>query len=120
MARAADPNRIPAAHLCAATLATNGGGGRNERHPAGPGDRPASPPMTGQHRMPEAIWPTVEDARLLENDDDHFHDECGVFGVWNVPDAAAVTTLGLHALQHRGQASAGIVAFDGEKFHTHR
>ena len=36
-------------------------------------------------------------------DDDKFHEECGVFGVWNVPDAAAVTALGLHALQHRGQ-----------------
>jgi amidophosphoribosyltransferase len=53
-------------------------------------------------------------------DDDSFHEECGVFGVWNVPDAAAVTALGLHALQHRGQESAGIVAFDGEKFHSHR
>jgi amidophosphoribosyltransferase len=53
-------------------------------------------------------------------DDDHFHDECGVFGVWNVPDAAAVTALGLHALQHRGQESAGMVTFDGEKFHSHR
>src|ERR1700722_19129522 len=53
-------------------------------------------------------------------DDDHFHDECGVFGVWNVPDAAAVTALGLHALQHRGQESAGMVTYDGEKFHSHR
>ena len=39
--------------------------------------------------------------------DDKFHDECGVFGVWNVPDAAAVTALGLHALQHRGQEVSG-------------
>jgi amidophosphoribosyltransferase len=54
------------------------------------------------------------------HDDDSFHEECGVFGVWNVPDAAAVTALGLHALQHRGQESAGIVAYDGEKFHSHR
>jgi amidophosphoribosyltransferase len=53
-------------------------------------------------------------------EDDSFHEECGVFGVWNVPDAAAVTTLGLHALQHRGQESAGIVSFDGDKFHSHR
>ncbi|MGA8198325.1 MAG: amidophosphoribosyltransferase, partial [Acetobacteraceae bacterium] len=52
--------------------------------------------------------------------DDKFHDECGVFGVWNVPDAAAVTALGLHALQHRGQESAGIVSFDGSHFHSHR
>jgi amidophosphoribosyltransferase len=52
--------------------------------------------------------------------DDEFHEECGVFGVWNVPDASAVTALGLHALQHRGQESAGIVSFDGVRFHSHR
>ena len=53
-------------------------------------------------------------------EDDSLHEECGVFGVWNVPDAAAVTALGLHALQHRGQELAGIVTFDGDKFHSHR
>src|ERR1700729_2205146 len=53
-------------------------------------------------------------------DDDSLHEECGVFGVWNVPDAAAVPALGLHALQHRGQESAGIVSFDGSHFHSHR
>src|SRR5271154_7217115 len=53
-------------------------------------------------------------------DDDSLHEECGVFGVWNVPDAAAVTALGLHALQHRGQEATGIVTFDGARFHQHR
>ena len=42
-------------------------------------------------------------------DDDKLHEECGVFGVWNVTDAAALTALGLHALQHRGQEATGIV-----------
>ena len=53
-------------------------------------------------------------------DDDKPHEECGVFGVWNVPDAAALTALGLHALQHRGQEATGIVTFDGQRFHQHR
>ncbi|MGH7066567.1 MAG: amidophosphoribosyltransferase, partial [Acetobacteraceae bacterium] len=47
-------------------------------------------------------------------------EECAVFGVWNVADAAAVTALGLHALQHRGQEASGIVSFDGRHFHSHR
>ena len=45
--------------------------------------------------------------------DDHFHDECGVFGVFGHPEAANLTYLGLYALQHRGQESAGIVASSG-------
>src|SRR5690349_20013096 len=53
-------------------------------------------------------------------DADHFHDECGVFGIYGVTDAAALTALGLHAMQHRGQESAGIVAYDGEQFSAHR
>ena len=54
------------------------------------------------------------------SEDDKLHEECGVFGIWNHADAAAVTALGLHALQHRGQEATGIVSFDGERFHTHR
>lgn len=56
----------------------------------------------------------------MQTDDDHFHEECGVIGLWNVPDAAAVTALGLHALQHRGQEATGIVSYDGKRFHSHR
>ena len=52
--------------------------------------------------------------------DDHFHDECGVFGIYRHPDAAAHTALGLHALQHRGQEAAGIVSYDGNQFNSHR
>ncbi|MBV9523275.1 MAG: amidophosphoribosyltransferase [Alphaproteobacteria bacterium] len=53
-------------------------------------------------------------------DDDHFREECGVFGVFGHAEAAALVALGLHALQHRGQEAAGIVAYDGEQFHPHR
>jgi len=52
--------------------------------------------------------------------DDHFHDECGIFGVFNHQEAANLTYLGLYALQHRGQESAGIVATDGHSFSSHR
>jgi amidophosphoribosyltransferase len=53
-------------------------------------------------------------------DDDKLREECGVFGVFRHPDAAALTVLGLHALQHRGQEGAGIVTYDGSQFHSAR
>jgi amidophosphoribosyltransferase len=52
--------------------------------------------------------------------DDHFHDECGVFGVFGHPEAANITYLGLYALQHRGQESAGIVASSGGDLNLHK
>ncbi|HEX2020705.1 MAG TPA: amidophosphoribosyltransferase, partial [Aurantimonas sp.] len=52
--------------------------------------------------------------------DDSLHEECGVFGIFQRTDAAAVVTLGLHALQHRGQEAAGIVSYDGSQFHVER
>ncbi len=52
--------------------------------------------------------------------DDHFHDECGVFGVFGHPEAANITYLGLYALQHRGQESAGIVASSGGDLNVHK
>jgi len=55
-----------------------------------------------------------------ELDDDRPRLECGVFGVYDVPDASAVAALGLHALQHRGQEACGIASFDGNRFHTER
>ena len=51
-------------------------------------------------------------------DDDKFHDECAVVGVYGHPEAANLTYLGLYALQHRGQESTGIVASDTRGFHT--
>ena len=47
-------------------------------------------------------------------------EECGVFGVSNAKDASALTALGLHALQHRGQEGCGIVTFDGEKYYSEK
>src|ERR1700710_3338300 len=59
----------------------------------------------------------------LTDDDlegDTLREECGVFGIFGHPDAAAITALGLHALQHRGQEAAGIVSFDGTRFHSEK
>jgi amidophosphoribosyltransferase len=53
-------------------------------------------------------------------DKDGFHEECGVFGIFGHQDAAALTALGLHALQHRGQEACGIVSVDGHHFNAHR
>src|SRR5499427_1938327 len=51
---------------------------------------------------------------------DKFREECGVFGVFGHEEAAKLTYLGLYALQHRGQESAGIVSSDGLDLHGHR
>ena len=53
-------------------------------------------------------------------DSDRLREECGVFGIFGHPEAAAITALGLHALQHRGQEAAGIVSFDGRRFNSER
>jgi amidophosphoribosyltransferase len=56
----------------------------------------------------------------LDLDGDRLREECGVFGIYGHPDATAITALGLHALQHRGQEAAGIVSYDGRRFHSER
>jgi len=53
-------------------------------------------------------------------DDDHFHDQCGVFGIFGHTEAAKMTYLGLYALQHRGQESAGIASTEGLQIHLHK
>ena len=55
-----------------------------------------------------------------EFDGDTLHEECGVFGIFGHPDAGALTVLGLHALQHRGQEAAGIVTYDKGQFVAER
>ncbi|WP_116653671.1 amidophosphoribosyltransferase [Pelagibacterium sediminicola] len=56
----------------------------------------------------------------LDMNGDTLREECGVFGILGHEDAAALTALGLHALQHRGQEAAGIVSFDGVHFNSER
>jgi amidophosphoribosyltransferase len=62
----------------------------------------------------------MTDGDELDLDGDRLREECGVFGIYGHDDAAALTALGLHALQHRGQEAAGIVSFDGQRFQTER
>ncbi|MEJ0066018.1 MAG: amidophosphoribosyltransferase [Caulobacteraceae bacterium] len=57
---------------------------------------------------------------LAWRDDDRLRLECGVFGVFNTPNAAQTVALGLHALQHRGEEACGIASFDGQGFYTER
>src|SRR5688572_10793979 len=63
---------------------------------------------------------TAEDDTIFDPHADRLREECGVFGIFGHPDAAAITALGLHALQHRGQEAAGIVSFDSKRFHSER
>ena len=69
-------------------------------------------------KPPQALAATADTE--FDPDADRLREECGVFGIFNHPDAAAITALGLHALQHRGQEAAGIVSFDGKRFHSER
>ncbi len=71
----------------------------------------ATDPKTGQ--------PTCG-VPVFDADDDRLHEECGVFGVFGHPEAAALTALGLHALQHRGQEGCGIVTYDAGQFNQER
>ena len=58
--------------------------------------------------------------KKLKNYNPKLKEECGVFGISNNPDASALTALGLHALQHRGQEGCGIVSYDGKKYHSEK
>ena len=58
--------------------------------------------------------------KKLKSFNSKFKEECGVFGISNAKDASALTALGLHALQHRGQEGCGIVSFDGKKYYSEK
>ncbi len=64
--------------------------------------------------------PPVDQPVIPWLDNGRPREECGVFAIHGNQDAAALSALGLHALQHRGQEAAGIVSFDGHHFHPHR
>ena len=66
------------------------------------------------------IDPALEEQLARELQRDRFHDECGVVGIQGHPEAANIAYLGLYALQHRGQESAGIVAAEGGEHRVHR
>lgn len=63
---------------------------------------------------------TIDGLTFTRFGDDRLREECGVFGIFDHPDAAAITALGLHALQHRGQEASGICTYDGRQFHSER
>ena len=58
--------------------------------------------------------------KKLKNFNPKIKEECGVFGISNAQDASALTALGLHALQHRGQEGCGIVTFDGKHYFSEK
>ena len=68
--------------------------------------------MSDKHAVPATLTYDPETDRPQE--------ECGVFAVYGAEDAAVLTALGLHALQHRGQESCGIATHDGSRFHNER
>lgn len=77
----------------------------------------------GQQEMTVIDQPQSNEKTEMHDflDDDKFHDECGVFGVYAPgQDVARMTFFGLHALQHRGQESAGIATYDGRTTHLHK
>jgi amidophosphoribosyltransferase len=63
---------------------------------------------------------TEDGGSTINLDDDKLHEECGIFGIFRHNDAPALTALGLHALQHRGQEAAGIVSFNGKVFKSQK
>ena len=64
---------------------------------------------------------TYQDSKeKLKSFNPKLKEECGIFGISNTEDASALTALGLHALQHRGQEGCGIVTFDGKQYYSEK
>ena len=62
----------------------------------------------------------IQKKKLKKFKSDKLREECGIFGISNHEDSAALVALGLHALQHRGQEGCGIVSFDGKNYHSEK
>src|SRR3954451_13561836 len=79
-------------------------------------------PLSSLHRSPRgARTPACRvETRLDPRDDDKLHEECGVVAIYGHPEAAKMAYLGLYALQHRGQESAGICTAHDGLIHTHK
>ncbi len=75
---------------------------------------------SNKRQLSDGQPPSIHSPTIFDPEEDRLHEECGVFGVFGNPEAAALTALGLHALQHRGQEGCGIVTFDGERFNQER
>src|SRR5258708_39590189 len=86
----------------------------SKQSPSDDGAQPDPNPRSGDLNSPDF------DLDNTDLEGDTLREECGVFGIFGHPEAAAITALGLHALQHRGQEAAGIVSFDGSRFHSER
>lgn len=78
------------------------------------------PSETREQSLPLARGGTVRYSRVMSEQQDKFRDECGVFGIYGHPEAANLTYLGLYALQHRGQESAGIACANGKTIHLEK
>ena len=97
--------------------------GRERQAEAGRPDQQERSVRPGAKAVTEAAVEVPAEApgeAAFDPDGDRLREECGVFGIFDHPNAAAIVALGLHALQHRGQEAAGIVAFDGVRFHSER
>ncbi|GIP38952.1 amidophosphoribosyltransferase [Paenibacillus sp. J31TS4] len=76
--------------------------------------------MSHERISPSPLWQGSYYNEGIEAGFDKLKEECGVFGVYGHPEAAALSFFGLHALQHRGEESAGICTTDGSEFYYHR
>ena len=83
-------------------------------------DSTSHPSSNAHGAMPGRDLVDAQGRELFDDDDDRFHDHCGVVAVYGHTEASNIAYLGLHALQHRGQESAGIVTSDGEGLFAHR